>query len=121
MGEALAGRGSHPTDEAEEAAEAEAQAPPDDRLLMPATLWTPDSTRPKKRVRLCLTCGREYPLAHINAFARHVESCAAGKAEEHVKAQQSNVFESFAEPDVRKWISKRLAEGKPATKRGRPV
>jgi len=86
---------------------------------MTATLWTPD--RPKKRVRVCVGCGQEFPLTHESRFIRHAEACQDGAVEEHVALQNSNAFSGYADPEAMEWIGKRLAQGKPGAKRGRPT
>jgi hypothetical protein len=66
-------------------------------------------------------CGKKFYSKP--AGMRHTAGCT--EADEMVAAEQArretNVLESGADKEAREWISKRLAEGKPATKRGNPA
>ena len=88
---------------------------------MSTELWLPDGVQNRVKVRVCGYCGKEFPMAHLARFANHVRSCEDGATEQSVKAREANVFTSFADPEARKFISKRNAEGKVATRRGRPA
>lgn len=66
-------------------------------------------------------CGEKFFSKRL--YIQHVSKCStADEMVQEAEAQrQSNVFTSVADKEAREWISKRLSEGKPATKGGRPA
>lgn len=82
-------------------------------LILPSTAVGP--------VYECL-CGKQF--YSVKAGQRHTIKCS--EADEivarHVAANEpTNAFTGWADPEAREWIDKRLSEGKPGTKRGRPA
>lgn len=66
-------------------------------------------------------CGKQFYSK--KAGMRHTASCS--EADEIVAREeaqrQSNAFTDHVDKEARAWISKRLSEGKPGTKRGNPA
>jgi hypothetical protein len=83
------------------------------------TILLPSQVEPQYR---CL-CGKAF--YSVPAGQRHAASCK--EAEEIVRhdveqaEERTDAFKGWADPEAREWIDKRLSEGKPGTKRGRPA
>jgi hypothetical protein len=90
-------------------------------------IWIPESAREAeepRKVRVCMTCGVRFPWEQKGPWQRHVIKCSDAHPEvigEHQAELESSVFTRSSDPEARKWISKRLSEGKPATRRGNPA
>lgn len=88
-----------------------------------AKLWIPPDRdlMEGKRYR-CLNCGHEFMRGHLDQYTRHVVACirkAPEAVEAHVESKRSSVFTSIADEEQYRWVRKRAAEGKKATKGGR--
>jgi hypothetical protein len=102
---------------------------------MGLTIWLPEAAKEAeiRKVRVCTvltdpstgeTCGKRFPWEQRQQWMRHVKACDrrhSGAAEEHARRLASNAFSGYADKEAREWITKRVVEGKPATKRGRPA
>lgn len=66
-------------------------------------------------------CGKQFYSKP--AGVRHTAKCseASDLADQAVAAQGKDAFSGYLDREAREWIDKRLAEGKPATKNGRPA
>jgi hypothetical protein len=70
----------------------------------------------------CL-CGKMF--YSVSAGQRHAAGCKEAdeiiRQDQAQKEERTDAFKGWADPEAREWIDKRVSEGKPATKRGRPA
>jgi hypothetical protein len=69
----------------------------------------------------CL-CGKQF--YSVRAGQRHAANCSTADemVEQHMKEKEpKDAFTSFADPEARAWIDKRVSEGKRGTRNGRPA
>lgn len=93
---------------------------------MALELWIPPTAREKRHVRVCTLpgCGMKFPYHQHEDFRRHVEKCAKrnmDQIEAEIARRESSSFQSIDDKEAFEWVRKRQAEGKKATKHGRPA
>lgn len=66
-------------------------------------------------------CGKKF--YSVKAGQRHVARCeeAATIAERAARVREDDPLAGYSDPEARRWIDKRLSEGKTGTKKGRPA
>lgn len=94
--------------------------------MAPTKLWIPGPRIEDEKAKpyRCLNCGKEFLPGHQSQYIRHTVSCVRkddSGIRRHMESEKENIFTSHADPEAMEWVRKRVAEGKPAAKKGRPA